>query len=189
LTSESDRFSTSLNSRFKEAEKKAIKLEDEDPDLFGFFVEWLYRDHSILSREVDHYSEFVTLARLYTLGERILAPNFQCYCLWRFTESIGSHKNNSDESVCELLRIASTEITERKKEDPMRAQIYWYASTRITNLQSFDMFHQLLQDIPDVGNKLCLWFDRQRPEIPTKPKIQPDKKFAPESEYSLGKQE
>ncbi|KAF2254525.1 hypothetical protein BU26DRAFT_514416 [Trematosphaeria pertusa] len=126
LTAESQRFSNSLTGKFMEAEASAIEIEDEDPDLFGFFVEYLYRDRSVLSREVQHYSEYVTLARLYAMGERLMAPKLQTYSLWRFAQSLASNTFISEESICELLRIACTEITERASEDPMRAQIFWY---------------------------------------------------------------
>jgi hypothetical protein len=70
-------FSKAITSSFKEAKEYIIEKDEEDPDLFGFFVEYLYRDQSILSRKVQHYSEFITLARLYAIGERLLAPKFQ----------------------------------------------------------------------------------------------------------------
>lgn len=124
LIAESDRFFNSLTGKFKEAEEKAIELVDEDPELFGFFAEYLYRDRSILSREIQHYSEYVTLARLYAMGERLVAPKFKAYCLWRSVQSLSSDTFISDESVCELLRIACTEIAERAREDPMRAYIF-----------------------------------------------------------------
>ena len=44
LISELDSFSNSLTGRLKEAEEKAIELVDEDPEVLGFFVEYLYRD-------------------------------------------------------------------------------------------------------------------------------------------------
>lgn len=185
LSAESERFSNSLKGKFKEAEEKAIELEDEDPDLFGFFVEYLYRDRSILSRAVEHYSEYVTLARLYALGERIIAPKLQSYCLWRFCQRLASNTFISDESICELLRIACTEITERVREDPMRAQIFWYGGAKISNLQRLDMFRQLLCDIPDLGKQLCLWVNQKQPIEPPEPNELQYQRFAPESEYSL----
>jgi hypothetical protein len=185
LAAESQRFSKSLNGSFKEAEDKAIKLDDEDPDLFGFFIEYLYRDHSILSRGVQHYSEYVTLARLYALGERLVASNFQSRCLWRFTEALNSNIFISDESICELLNIACTDITERMKEDPMRAQIFWYGGCKIANLQKSDKFRQLLYDVPDLGRQLCLWMGKAQPQKPATPNQLQDQRFAPESEYSL----
>jgi hypothetical protein len=185
LTAESQRFSNSLTGTFREAEEKAIKIEDEDPYLFGFFVEYLYRDHSILSREIQHYSEYVTLARLYAMGERLMAPKFQSYSLWRFAQSLGSNTFISEESVCELLRIACTEITERVREDPMRAQILWYGGIQITKLQKFDMFRQMLCTIPDLGKQLCVWVNQSQPKKPAMPNELQHQRFAPESEYGL----
>jgi hypothetical protein len=185
LTAESERFSNSLTGRFQEAENKAIELEDEEPDLFGFFVEYLYRDCSILSREVQHYSEYVTLARLYAMAERFMAPTFQSYSLWRFAHSLGRNTFISDESICELLRIACMEITERVREDPMRALIFWYGGVKITNLQKSNMFRQLLCDIPDLGKQLCLWMDQKQPKEPAMPNELQYRRFAPESEYRL----
>lgn len=185
LIAESEFFSKSLTGDFQEAETMAISLDIEDPDLFGFFIEYLYRDRSILSREVKHYSECVTLARLYALGERLMAPKFKAYSLWRFAQSISNRVVISGENTCDLLRIACTEITERTREDPMRAQIFWYAGTRITNLQKLGMFHQLLCDIPKMGMHLCLWINQNRPAVPEKPHELQYPRFAPESEYSL----
>jgi hypothetical protein len=76
---------------------------------FQIFVEYLYRDQSILSRKVQHYSEFVTLARLYAIVERLLAPKFQSCVLWRFCESLGTGTPISEESICELLQITAME--------------------------------------------------------------------------------
>ncbi|KAH7563656.1 hypothetical protein BM1_00759 [Bipolaris maydis] len=90
LIAESGRFSNSLTGSFKEAKEKAIELVDEDPKLFGFFAEYLYRDRSILSREIQYNSEYVTLARLYAMGERLMAPKFKAYSFWRFTQSLNS---------------------------------------------------------------------------------------------------
>lgn len=160
-----------------------IEMEDEDPELFGFFVEYLYRDRSILSRQVQHSSEFVTLARLYAMGERLMAPKYQSYTLWRFTESLGTHTKISEESLCDLLHIACTEITERNREDPMRSHIFWYAGTKITNLQKLSIFRQMLGEVPHLGKHLCLWMNQSQPGKSSAPNEAQYQKFGPESEY------
>jgi hypothetical protein len=185
LTAESEKFSRELKSGFKEASKKEIDIADEDPDLFGFFVEYIYRDRSILSRDVAHYSDYVTLARLYALGERLIAPSFQAHCLWRFTKSLSSGTTVSDESTCELLQIACAEITERVKDDALRSHIFWYGATKIASLQKCGMFRQLLCDVPEVGRQLCLWVNLSRPSSIEQPSELQYKKFQPESEYGL----
>jgi hypothetical protein len=184
LTAESEREFKSLTGDFKEAKEKAVDLSDEDEALFGFFVEYLYRNRSILSRHIQHYSEYVTLARLYALGERLMAAKFKACALWRFAMSLSNNTSISDEGVCELLRIACTEITERTSEDPMRAHIFWYAGTKIATLQQSPMFRHLLLETPDVGSHLCLWVNQSRPAVPSMPNELQSKQFAPESEYA-----
>jgi hypothetical protein len=185
LVSESDKLSRELNGSFKEAETKAIDIADEDPDLFGFFVEYMYRDRSILSREIEHYSEYVTLARLYAMGERLLASRLRAQCLWRFTQNLHSSTVISEECVCDLLQTACNEITERVKEDPLRAQIFWYAGRKIANLQKSAMFRQLLRNVPEVGQQICLWVDQSLPPKQDTPIEAQYSRFEPESEYSL----
>ncbi|KAK7187454.1 hypothetical protein DPSP01_002572 [Paraphaeosphaeria sporulosa] len=185
LKNESERLLKDLEGGFKEGAESAIELEDEDPNLFGYFVEYLYRDCLILSQNVDHYSAYVTLARLYALGERLMAPKFQAYALWRFSHSLATHTLISEESICELLRIACTEITERAREDPMRSQIFWYVGFRISDLQKFDMFRQLLCEIEEAGKQICLWMNRSQPGKPAEPSELQYKRFAPESEFDL----
>lgn len=184
LSIESEVFSKAMTGSFKEAKEDIVEKNNEDSDLFGFFVEYLYRDQSILSRKVQHYSEFVTLARLYAMGERLLAPKFQSCVLWRFCETLGTGTHISDESICELLQIACTEITERVREDPMRSQIFWYAGHKITSLQEFSVFRQLLSDIGDLGKHLSLWVNKSQPKKFTEPSELQYQKFGPESEYS-----
>ncbi|KAH7385959.1 hypothetical protein BKA66DRAFT_569275 [Pyrenochaeta sp. MPI-SDFR-AT-0127] len=184
LTAESEELLKNLTGSFKEASENAIDIESEDPDLFGFFVEYLYCNRSILSREVEHYSDYVTLARLYAMGERLMAPKFQSYAVWRFAQSLSTNTRMSDESICELLRIACTEITERVREDPMRAQIFWCAGYKINTLQKFGLFRQLLCDIPDVGRQICLSIGQSRPEQPGCPDQSQQQMFAPECEFN-----
>jgi hypothetical protein len=181
---ESEVFSKALTGSFKEAKEYIVEKDEEDPDLFGFFVEYLYRDQSILSRNVQHYSEFVTLARLYAMGERLLASKFQSCVLWRFCESLGTGTHISEESICELLQIACTGITERVREDPMRSQIFWYAAYKITSLQNLGMFRQLLSDIDDLGKQLTLWVNKSQPKKVSEPPELQYQRFGQECEYN-----
>jgi hypothetical protein len=184
LVAESERFSVGLTGNFKEAQDHTINIEDEDPEIFGFFVEYIYRNRSILSRKVSHYSEYVTLARLYAMGDRLIAPKFKAQCLWRFTEDLESDTTVSDDCTCELLNIACIEITERAEEDLMRSQIFWYAGKKIRDLQKSPAYGQLLRDEPEVGRHMCLWMNKDIPVRAPKPIELQLEKFRAESEYS-----
>lgn len=128
---------------------------------------------------------YVTLARLYAMGERLVASTFQSYTLWRFSHSLGTNTPNlRGESTCDLLGIACMEITERAREDPMRSLVCGYAASRIESLHKCNTFRQLLCDIPEPGKQWCLWMSQDRPEIPAMPsKLQ--RQFAPESKFDL----
>jgi hypothetical protein len=184
LVAESEKFSRQLNGSFKEASEGAIKL-DEDSELFGFFLDYMYRDRSILSRDISHTSEYVTLARLYAMSERLAAPRLQASCLWRFTQFPAHNTVISDEATCELLQIACTEITERVSEDPMRAHIFWYAGYKISSLQKSGMFRQLLCDVPEVARQVCLMVTQGQPPKSAMPNELSFKRFSPESEHTM----
>lgn len=185
LNGESEKLYNSLKGNFMEAESWKISLPDEDPELFGYFIEYLYCDCSLLSRNVANYSEYITVARLYALGERLGAVKFQSIALWRFTASLNNNSKIPELSICDLLEIACTTITARVTEDPMRAQIFWYASSRISQLQEFDMFRQLLKELSELGACLCMWLNRQQPAKPAEPSEVQQTRFEPESEYGL----
>jgi hypothetical protein len=145
----------------------------------------MYRDRSILSRDIEHVSNYITLARLYAMGERLLAPRFRAQCLWRFTQMLGSNTTIPDDSICDLLQIACTDVVERKKEDPLRAHIFWYAGVRISGLQKSSLFRHLLRNTPEVGQQVCLWVNQPQPPKPATPSQTRYERFGPESEYSL----
>jgi hypothetical protein len=184
LVAESEKFSRQLNGAFKEASENAVEL-DEDPELFGYFVEYIYRNRSVLSRDVGHYSEYITLARLYAMAERLIAPGLQSHCLWRFTKPLTTDTKISEEVICDLLEIACTEIPERIKKDALRSQIFWYAGVKLSSLQKSDMFRQLLCDVPEVGHQVCLMVNQGQPPKPAMPNELNYDKFKQESEYSM----
>ena len=85
-----------------------------------------------------------------------------------------------DHSLCELLRTAWEELAET---DPMRAQIFWFAASQISRLQSSDMFQQLLRELPELGGHLCMWFNQKKPAEPAEPERLTWTAFTSESEY------
>jgi len=153
-----------------EPHDKALQYPYEDPDLFDFFVEYLYRGSSILSQPLKHASQFVSLAKLYALGDRFEAENFQTACLSRYMENFNNPDLPSEENICDLLVIAAQELPERTAEDPLTEHIFWYAATRLTDLQKVDLFCQVLCDYPVIGRHLIMWVGRECPQrAPEKP--------------------
>jgi hypothetical protein len=75
----------------------------------------------------------------------------------------------TDECVCHLLEIATTEITERVTEDSLTAQIFWYGAIKIESLQNFTLFCQLCRDISEIGRQLVLKEGKKQPSKPPSP--------------------
>jgi len=54
-----------IKGRLEEREQKMVILNQEDPGLFGFFGEYLYRDGWLGKEEVSRHADYIVLARLY----------------------------------------------------------------------------------------------------------------------------
>ena len=176
LAKESDRFSKSVGGVFSEATTKTITLDEEDPELFGFFVEYLYKGEGLMTLAVKDASECSIIARLYALGDRLQAPRFQLAVLRRFLDVFPFHiqmGNMSTHQICDLLEVACAELPEKVDEDKLRKTIFDFAAWRLADLQSDARFGPLLDKYSDLGKYLCLRAGRgqlpvvQRPEAPS----------------------
>jgi hypothetical protein len=184
LTHESDRLAKDVNGGFNEESKRRISLDEEDSELFGYFVEYLYRSGWLAEGEIRRDTDYIILARLYALGERLQAHKFQLAALRKFTPSFGRKISLSDQCICDLLDIACAELPERIVEDPMRAQIFWYAASRLTHLQDYDYFLRLLQMHKELGRYLCTRAGngtQSQPPGPPEPPEPQHMRFRPES--------
>lgn len=151
LTQESDRFAKSLNGRFTEAEDAAIDLKDEDPALFGFFVEYMYRGcHISMDGEQSHSSDCIILARLYAMGERLQAVKFQYSIAGQFVLALDNRDYIGDVCICQLLTIACMEITERAEEDRVRQHIFKHAIRWMGRLRTSGLFRQTLKELEEA---------------------------------------
>ena len=168
---------------FQEAEHREIILDEEDPKLFGYFLEYLYRGGWIADEKgVNRDEDYIILARLYALGDRLQAGDFQRAALNKFYLSF-SKASLSDQTTCELLEIAHGQLPKRVNEDPLRAQIFWYAALRLTRLHKYSNFLQLLDEHRDLGKDLILRAgDGSKPQ-PQHRKEQLPAKFEAESIY------
>ncbi|KAH7053087.1 hypothetical protein B0J12DRAFT_739217 [Macrophomina phaseolina] len=127
LCYESERFVKQLTSGFSESATRTISECEEDPDLFACFVEYFYRDAWVNNHDIVHDSDYVMLAQLYSLGERLGADRFQ-----------------------------EPELPECASEDPVRELVCWYAAARLSTLRDYPTFRHMLVDVPDMGRFLCL---------------------------------
>ncbi|KAF2104753.1 hypothetical protein NA57DRAFT_70960 [Rhizodiscina lignyota] len=161
LTKESNKILKELNGPFKEAKELKIDLSEEDSLLFAHFVKYLYSEkpcEALPTVQNGHVSTYVLLARLYAMGERLWAPKFKDAILRNFTATFDVNTAIPEHDLCELLKIACEEITERVPEDDeMRRNIFWFASCRLTNLQRYPDFTEvMLETYPELGRQLAL---------------------------------
>lgn len=80
-------------------------------------------------------SEYLTLARIYCMSDRLQAGNFRSAILERFQGEFNDNCSLSDQTVCEMLKVLTVELPRRPRIDPMQDQIYWYAARRLFRLQ------------------------------------------------------
>jgi hypothetical protein len=157
VRSESEYFGRALGTGLRETAEQKCALLEEDPQLFGYFVEYLYRETWLYDTgESIHYSNLFILATLYAQGERLLASNFQNAISHKFTINLSKAQELPEGDICDLLPVCSTELPVLEHEDPLQAQIFCYAASRLSKLQKFDPFVVLLQQHPYVGVKICM---------------------------------
>lgn len=183
LAHESHRLAKGVKGGFGEQSTKRILLDEEDPELFGYFVEYLYRRKWLAKEKTLRDSDYIVIARLYALGERLQADKFQYATLRKFTSSFTVSTPLPDQSVCELLEIACTELPDRVNEDPLREHIFWYAASRLTQLQKYEYFLRLLEIHADLGKYLCTRAGNSSTPQPKKPSEPWSLSFRPESIY------
>ena len=179
-----------MNGGFLEAEKKEIVLNDEDPDLFGFFVEYLYTDKWV-DMDVETDSEYVVLVRLYVLGERLQAQRFKMAILAKFLAKFPTscqQNNNPPQNnklplhhVCEMLDVILGELPE--VGDPLRAQLFWYAAQQVESLRGQPYFRRLLGSYSKLGVELVMLTNGSSKEQPEKPQSKLPSRFSQESTF------
>ena len=84
------------------------------------------------------------------LGKDSRRTSFSMLPYGKFTSSLTNHTSLPDQGICDLLEITCTELPDRVNEDPLREQIFWYAASRLTQLQNYDYFLRLLEMHKDL---------------------------------------
>src|SRR5204862_7738693 len=76
----SDFFKKAMSNNWREAMERAVKLEDDDPDIFRLYLHWLYRGTLPCRREEPGHPgniEYIQLAKAYVLGDKLQDGRFQ----------------------------------------------------------------------------------------------------------------
>lgn len=165
LCRESERFHKSLTSEHTEATQLKIDLIEESAEHFSQFVDFLYKPNW----EPTDASR-IQLAELYALGERLVAQKFQDITLRAFREGL-QHFSMTSAELCQLSGVACGKITERfhPRDDPMRDVIFWFVSTRISELQKTEEIRQVLMEHGELGTQLILRAGNGTEQMPEDP--------------------
>lgn len=181
---ESEKFRAQFQGGFSETTTRCLPDCEEDVELFRFFVEYLYRDGWVSSKEITHQSEYVNLARIYSMGERLRAERFQKAVLWKFATSFSS-ATIPDQAICELLEIVCTELPELSKENGLRDLVFWYAASKLSSLKKYNIFQKMMQEMPDLGRYICMRAGNGTSEPPRNEVKQPTSRFPAELDVCL----
>lgn len=75
LTNESTFFASALDGNYKEAAENEVKMPEEDPATFEYFVQWLYHGlhdrHTATCDVSAHTTSVKEIVNLYVLGDKI----------------------------------------------------------------------------------------------------------------------
>lgn len=137
-----------------------------------------------LQKEITHQSEYVNLARIYSMGERLRAERFQKAVLWKFATSFSS-ATIPDQAICELLEIVCTELPELSKENGLRDLVFWYAASKLSSLKKYNIFQKMMQEMPDLGRYICMRAGNGTSEPPRNEVKQPTSRFPAELDVCL----
>ncbi|KAK7521504.1 hypothetical protein IWZ03DRAFT_357171 [Phyllosticta citriasiana] len=180
----SSKMKFQLRGPFKEAQTGRIPDCEEDPALFAFFAEYLYRDTWLLEdKNIQHPSHWILLARLYTMGERLMAHEFQRACAWKFARDFSLDSKIADTEICQLLEVV-TEIPEEITSDNLSCLIFWYTASKLSRLRKCSEFKHLLIKSPDLGRRILMWAaDNTQSKKPFEAKDRPRGSFVDEINF------
>ncbi|KAK8197017.1 uncharacterized protein BKA78DRAFT_70600 [Phyllosticta capitalensis] len=160
LCMESEKYRALLQGTgdWKEKSENKITIVDEDPKLFRSYAKYLYYDDWTYQND-DEESCIVHLARLYCLGDRLVAKRFQESILWRFDLELNYAfvENVSDDDLCGILEVAFSELPERPDVDPLQRKVARLGASRLFDLQKYPRFKdELSKDVPEITRRMCL---------------------------------
>lgn len=151
---------------FREARDGRIELPEDDPTVFGLFVEWMYYGSYDISPLISHSSHSSTDAKCWVLGDKLLCAEFKNYALSRLYER---HISSSFRRAvsCDDAQYAWDNTTQAAKLRQFYADfVVQYFASPDRLLGTTEDWDLLLQSHPDIRILLLESF-RQDPLIRT----------------------
>lgn len=156
LAHESNRLAKNVKNEFDEQSIKRILLDEENPELFDYFVKYLYRTKWLTKKGFLRDSNYIIIARLYALEERLQTHKFQYVILRKFISFFTNYTSLSNQDVCDFLKIICTKLSNKINEDSLKDQIFWYVASRFTQFQKYDYFLRFLKMHKNLKKYLCI---------------------------------
>jgi hypothetical protein len=91
-------FKAAMSHNWQESEKRTVRLEEDEPDLFGIYLNWLYC-RTLPTREHHwDYTEIFQLAKAYVLGDRLQDGDFTDCVIDAFIETFKGMVRRSEKN-------------------------------------------------------------------------------------------
>ena len=132
-----------------------INLAEETSELFKDFVSFLYIPGWV--PPINTPMDLIRLPRLYAMGERLMAQEFQDVVLRVLRDTVKKRTLEAT-GVMLMLRSVCNEVIARPwpNDDRMRDHVFWFATKNLSSLRKSPSFIQFLDELPEVGKQLSL---------------------------------
>jgi len=91
------------------------------------------------------------------MGDRLMAKGLQHASLRELATALAQMPDLPEQDICDLLEIVCTELPDcTVSEDPLQAQVRWYAAARMLKLQKLNRFSKLLREHSQLAVRLCM---------------------------------
>jgi hypothetical protein len=136
LVATSAYFSTSLKSEFIEGRTQQVLLDEDDPDVFDVFVQWIYwGDYDVQKampkEEGGTEAAWYKLhARAYSLGNRLIAPDFKKKIIEKLAAVLERYDDIPMALVTEMADIIYKSTSEEDGVE-MRYLLAMYCGSRV----------------------------------------------------------
>jgi hypothetical protein len=139
LVSKSAYFGTSLKSEFIEGRTQQVLLDQDDPDVFDVFVQWIYQgDYDVqkaISKDEGGTEEAWSKLhmRAYSLGNRLVAPDFKKKIIEKLATIFEKY---DDIAMALVIEMADIIYNGTSNEDgvEMRSLLAMYCGSRVGHL-------------------------------------------------------
>lgn len=158
-------FDKAMSDSWQKSTQEHIELPDDDPEIFGIYVHWLYRGTLPVYTKAKDKVEWLNILKSHTFGDKVLDNSFQNTAIYALIEkctTLGEGKTG-----CPNIDAIQHVYGNTSGSSPIRKlflDMYVYAANK-TSVQKWQE-----EDIPkaflfDLASKLLSQQGRPRPGL------------------------